>query len=54
MKAYRMLEQTEAATKKQKKFRLPYCVLFGKGLNGDFAKVASGKIGGREAKGGEE
>jgi hypothetical protein len=43
MKAYRMLEQTEAAvTKKAKKFRLPYVILFGKGLNGDYSKVASG------------
>jgi hypothetical protein len=45
-----MLEQTEEArTKKAKRFRLPYIILFGKGLNGDYAKVASG--GGRQAAG---
>jgi hypothetical protein len=51
-----MLERTatEAATKKAKKFRLPYSVLFGKGLNGDRSNVASGKLGGKEPKGREE
>jgi hypothetical protein len=52
MKAYQMLKSTGAATRDERKFRLPYAILFGKGLNGDYAKVAGGRTAGdRETRG---
>jgi hypothetical protein len=52
MRAYRTIKSTGAATRDERKFRLSYIILFGKGLNGDYAKVAGGRTAGdREAKG---
>jgi hypothetical protein len=55
MKAYMTLKRTESGTKQSRKFQLPHLILFGKGLNGDYAKVASGgRAGDRDAEGGPD
>jgi hypothetical protein len=52
MRAYQIIGQRESiGTKDEAKMRLPYIILFGKGLDGDRSATAGGSVlGGDEKK----